>query len=122
MAWINGTEPVSLANIALHSHRAGMTRAGAKQLSAAHIGHHVKGRRQEWFSGSTKNSAKTAVNLGQESAGVRRHRHQLLDEPAHDRRHERRAHSVPHHIANEYAGRSVTHREPVKKIASDSRG
>ena len=97
----------------------GMARICPAEGSARRIDHDIRRARKERRARLMQDRAEALIQLGEKFPRRRRLHAQFLDEPAHDRRDQRGAHAVSHHIANQHARLRVREREHVEEIAAE---
>ncbi len=99
-----------------------MRRAGVAQLRSGHVGNQVKGGGIHGGAGLLEDARHFAVDLGEQLAGLGRRAAQIHHQGAHHGRHQRRAHVMPHHVANKQTHGRVRKRHHVEEIPADRAG
>ena len=99
--------------------RTRVTGIGVRQRAGREIRDEIKRGREKRAVRSPQNGEQRCIHLRQKFAGPIRELVELLDQRPLNRRHQRRAHPMTHHVADEDAGARVRKRDDVKEIAAE---
>ena len=105
-----------------HEHRMRMAGVRVAQFAAVEIGDDVGSCREHRNVRLAQNALQRAIEPSEKFAGIVAHDAQFLDERAQNRRDQRGANAVSHHVANEHACHRVGEVEDVEKVAADRSG
>ena len=107
-----------LAGAAADMQRLGMAGVGVAHRARRPVRHQVERRGEHRRAGVLEDGVEVGVELAQELAGIRGERLELLRQRADHGRHQRRADTVPGHIADEHAGLVFGKRRDGEEIAA----
>ena len=96
-----------------------MTSIRKAHFPVRQIDNQIHSRREHRFLGLRQDHVQTVIDRAEKLPRISGVRNELIEQPAQNRRHQRRAHSVPHHIANKRARERIADRENVEEIAAD---
>ena len=86
-----------------HVQRRGMTGVGKTNPAAVNIRDEIKGRGKNGVTSLTEDTGQPAIELREQLPGVGVLAGAFFQQRTHHRGHQRRAHAVAHHIADEHA-------------------
>ena len=125
MAGPRASWPSSFSAAALRApnvKRTGMTGVRETQFPTLDVGDDIKTGREHCRTRLFENHREGAVDAGKQLSGVGRKPSMFFHQPADHPGNECGTHSVPHHVANQNAGRFLAHWKNAEKIAAHVAG